>query len=984
MKFSSPTKFKWAAGCLCIWTVVLINVAIFIGMIIDSVVDKKIQDTVIMTKSNMDQWGDVPGKYDIHVKRNLTLFHIINPEDIFTDKPVKVKHTEPIIIREKHLTENSVFTNDDDLVSFNQTYTYDVDMDQSKYDQICNQNVTIANIYALGAWDTAAKRLNMSQKAFYILGTLLTSMVSDEDIYYESVSLGLMYLYIDLNTFDQLYTKDFQPAGISMEKAQWIYSDSLHGWSNNVTIKRWVQAFDQGAESDLTMYIADYYNLDYDQISRLATGRIGKAVKEVSMLIKSNYDCPSVGTRDCDSNFLAAIQLGRQDVTLHPPPPVISFPSLRQKNSSVFGMPEFSYFYDDYFTKDIEQNPDYKNHTLTVQQSVLLFNFDAAGYVLDLETTLAHPMNMDKLIRSGMNFDNTKNLEEFKKIDAQLRVNNLYLTRGLYEWSKYLATNFSSGGLNNMQLATKTKWSQIVLSDNMAALLANLKPFLQAEFALAYLTQNKKDCPTMVKNTLLNPSATVIINFCQSGWTKDAIKGLYGYCDKPTTSYYQKNKEKLFGFTYLQMNLLCDIDDDVENSIGDALREIDLAMGKQYNCNNSYCSHLELALQQLTNSSITLNPPVGSNLQVANSISAWLPDLFPSSFELKYFLEKTGQTIDPISFADAKDTWDWSNLLSPMFQSKALADSYNGNDTLIKTRAHFSSSKVLESYINFLTLEIYLGGATYTGRVCDIIYGFAPEVVTKMRLIPPLMGGDPSTPEYVSMNPNNSWVQQTRYTGKKDLNKVGNFYSAFGNRNIAMMKQFWDGKNVYNSTINPWTEEIPIVGGDAQFIPHANTNVMQAGYITDLYKQANSQFVEKTTKNLGIETYRYKGADSDFEISAENNKYYMFKYNNMINLTSVKQAPVFISKMGFHKTNDSIKNNVQFFDNKDAPFAWQEEMDGFLYLEPKTGAPFDISVNFQINLDLSKDDLFATKQDFLLPVFLLRRRMELSDDQVNI
>ena len=88
--------------------------------------------------------------------------------------------------------------------------------------------------------------------------------------------------------------------------------------------------------------------------------------------------------------------------------------------------------------------------------------------------------------------------------------------------------------------------------------------------------------------------------------------------------------------------------------------------------------------------------------------------------------------------------------------------------------------------------------------------------------------------------------------------------------------------------------------------------------------------------------------------------------------------------MGFHKTNDSIKNNVQFFDNKDAPFAWQEEMDGFLYLEPKTGAPFDISVNFQINLDLSKDDLFATKQDFLLPVFLLRRRMELSDDQVNI
>lgn len=984
MKFESPTKFKWTAGCLCCLTVILINVAIFVGMVVESAVNKKIQETVVMTKSNVDVWGEVPGKYDIMVKRNLTLFNIVNPDDIFTGKPIEVKHTEPIFIREKHTCDDKVFTNEDDLVSFNQTYTYDVAMDQKEYDRICNQNVTVANIYALGAWDTAGKRLNMSQKAFYTLGSLLTSMVADDNIYYESLALGMMYLYIDLNTFDQLYAKDFQPAGISKEKAQWIYEDSLHGWKNNVTIKRWMQAVDQGAESDLTMYLADYFNIDYDQISRLASGRFGKAVKEIAMLIKTNYDCPSAGTKDCDSNFLAAIQVGRQDVTLRPPPPVIPFASLGGKNLSVFGMPEFSYFYNDYFTVYIETDPAYKGTNLTIQQSVSLFTFDASGYVLDLKTTLAHPMNMDKLIRAGMNFEKTRKLSDFKDIDLQLNVNNLYLTRGLYEYSKYLATNFSSSGLDNMQLATKTKWAQSVIADNIAGLLSTLKPMLQVEFAYTYLTQNKKECSTLLKNTLLNPSSTVINNFCQSGWTREAIKTLYRFCNMPTTSFYQKNKDKLFGFSYMQMNLLCDTSDDVDDSLGDSLRQADLNMGKQYDCNNTHCSHLELTLKQITNATITMNPPVGSNLQAAKSISSWLPQVFPKPFELKYFLDKSGQSIDPISYADAKETWDWNNLQSPLFQSKALADYYNKNETLIKTRAHFSSSQVLESYINYLTLENFLGGVTYTGKICDIIYGFAPDIVTKMRLTPPLLGGDPSTPEFVSMNPNNSWVQQTRYTGKKDLNKVGNFYAAFGSRNIVMMKQFWDGKRVYNGTQNPWGEDIPLVGGDSQFIPHSNPDATQTGYITDLYRFAHSKFVEKATKNLGLEAYKYKGTDNEGEISSENAKYYMYQYKNMMNLTSVKQAPIFISKMGFQEANSSIQDNVKFYDNNGAPFVWQDEMDGFLYLEPRTGAPFDISVNFQINLDLSADNLFATKSNFVLPVFLLRRRMSLSDKQVVI
>ena len=113
-----------------------------------------------------------------------------------------------------------------------------------------------------------------------------------------------------------------------MEKAQWIFSDSLHGWSNNVTIKRWVQAVSRGVESDVALYLADYFDLSFDQLSKLFTGRFSKAVNEVIMLSVTNYQCPSNQDKVCDPNYLAAIQIGRQEVTKRPPPPVKDFPTL--------------------------------------------------------------------------------------------------------------------------------------------------------------------------------------------------------------------------------------------------------------------------------------------------------------------------------------------------------------------------------------------------------------------------------------------------------------------------------------------------------------------------------------------------------------------------------------------------------------------------------------------------------------------------------
>jgi hypothetical protein len=554
----------------------------------------------------------------------------------------------------------------------------------------------------------------------------------------------------------------------------------------------------------------------------------------------------------------------------------------------------------------------------------------------------------------------------------------------MYEWCKYAALNFSTADLENMQIATKTKWAQDVLDKNLGTLQTLLKPALQVEVTFALLTSSGVSCSDLLRNSLLNPSATVIQNFCGLGWTKPTIEKLISFCNKPTTSNFQKNKANLFGFNYMQLRLLCDRDDDTENSIGDILNRTEVTLAQQYGCFKGHCSAFEIAMKQMANSSITRNPPAGTSLTKATSVKSWMPDIFPFAFELSHFLELRSLTnkLAPIDYEAAKEVFDWNNMRSPLALTKALAEKIRGSDKFIQTRMHFSDSAVFEQYINYIALDGYLGGLTFTGTVCDIIFGLSPDIVTKMRTIPPLKGGDPSTPEFVSMNQNNTWLQQTRYTGKSDLKLVGNFYSTNCNRSVNMLKQFWDGNSVTNQTYNPWAEEVSYIGGDNNFSPHLDSSLKQWGYISDLYKSFGSLYQNKAAKNLGLETMSFKADDSEGDVNEFNKRYYMDKYKNVLNYTSVKQAPIYLSKMGFYTANHSIANNVQLSDYNGYPFVWTDEYDGNLYIEPRTGVPVDLAVNFQINVDISKDDLLETREDFLIPVFLLRRSMTMNDRQV--
>ncbi len=638
--------------------------------------------------------------------------------------------------------------------------------------------------------------------------------------------------------------------------------------------------------------------------------------------------------------------------------------------------------------KRISNESEYQGLELTNEQCARLFAFVQAGFVVNNNQTLVHPLNMDALIVAGLQFDLSQNLNAFAQVKSQLLMDSLQIVRVLYEYCRYLAENFSSAGYGDAAVGIKAKWASTAIAENFLQLYVTLKPVLQMAFFMDFVKTNSLDCPNVVANSLLLPEPTKIANFCGGGWSETNLKLLGGFCAKPTTANYQTNQKSYFGFTFFEMNLLCDKTDDTENSMGFILNQVEARIAQKYGCEAGYCSAYTLAHMQMTNSSISASPPPSSNFPPSSSIKDWFPDLFPQQFELKYFLDKTKNAgkLAPLSLNQSKEAFFWDNLFSPLPPAKAIALRKAGDNTFITGRLHFSDPLVFEKYINFMALQVYLGGPTYTGKVCDLIFGFSPEVTEKIRLTPPLFAGDPSTPRFVALNENNTYLYQTRYTGKANLNQVGSFYTTNNLPHINAIQQFWDGAKVRNQTMSPWAEKVPFQGGDGgSFTPHCKKTTSQAGFISDLYRAPTSSFAKEVPKSHGLQAYRFIADQSTGDVSPETAKFYQFKYKNLFNLTKARRAPVFLSKMMFKDSNQSLRDNVKFFNEQRLPVEFRaEEFEGWLDLEPRTGVPVDISVNFQVNLDMSSDLLLDTWPDNLVPVFQIRRTMVLSDSQVRL
>ena len=200
--------------------------------------------------------------------------------------------------------------------------------------------------------------------------------------------------------------------------------------------------------------------------------------------------------------------------------------------------------------------------------------------------------------------------------------------------------------------------------------------------------------------------------------------------------------------------------DDDPNSMGDVLNQTDSMIAVFYQCKFSRCSRYELAIMQLSNSEVTLKamPEIGQS--ASSTISTWYPSLFPQPIELYHFLSITGNTsrLTPLTRVEAQQAFSYNNLMAPLVIARALRDSSRGNDTFIRSRFHFSDSFIFDKYINWMVLDLYLGGPTYTTTIGNIVWGHVPPIVSRIKNTPPLLGGDPSITEVIALNQNGTFL----------------------------------------------------------------------------------------------------------------------------------------------------------------------------------------------------------------------------------
>lgn len=980
-KFKSKATYNGCLGITVISLFASILGALFTPKMIMVLIRRGLKDQISLKSSNVKKWGEIPGEYDLKVYRNVTFFNWTNVEafEANGEKP-RFQFVDSVILQELNQVTNIQEDTDNAQISFDLTYNL-----TGEYTSAMDQKITIPNLFAFGVWNTA-KNLDVPTMAFTALGTLFANLMVDDLTYYQCLSIGVDQTFFngELGKFEYAYKKYFENTGITQELAKDIWSDNIFGFSNNYTRKYWLQAVDRGFESPDSIRLMDYFGIESHEMISLFEN-LEKPLNGVKLALKNAYDCPG---DECTSQYISLIQMASQNITLFPPIGPV-FPSFTNTNTTTFGYIEISYFVKEIFYKKISDEEVYKkdcNFTLE-QVSVLLNISKSRDGCAKSDRTLLHPTNIQFFMGVGFKYDKSKNIQDFKPFLDRFGLNNVYQARILFEYLKYIAVDFSTVGTNDPELAARANFFRQGMIQIWEFVVQNLKKVLLNNMAYQMAQDNDLSCIDSLKLSSPNAKQDELANFCGAEkFGKSAVQRLFNWCMNQTNTNFKRTFGE-YEFKRISVSLFC-WQDSNEGSFAAFYKKVQATLSQKYNCKRpESCNDHELTAMQWVNGTITQNPPesIEDIFPKSPSLSNWFPDYIPSPFEFSVI----GKDLDKPSVDDAVLFLFWDNAFAIPVIVKAIGMGRSGDVSFLKKYIYQSDVKAFENYVNSFLIDVVFGGMTLTTTVKDLVEGYTSPIMTQVAEMNPLFGGDPSVDPTVSLVPRISTYPQTRNTGAKDIKKVDKFVKLNGLPYINKEMPYFDGNKSSTYKMNPWKEEDTLQGSDNIYESFLTKDSEPAAYITDIFRYGATQYT-KTIKHekSGLESYRFQIKDSVTANSydnPDNEKYYMSVYNAAFNLTSVQQAPVFVSKLYMHQMNSSVVEKIDMVDKKGKALEFKNDTDElFLEIQKITGVPTRINLDLQTNVEIPYDTLFTKNEHMVLPVFVLRREMDqLSDDQMT-
>lgn len=673
------------------------------------------------------------------------------------------------------------------------------------------------------------------------------------------------------------------------------------------------------------------------------------------------------------------------------------------------GCPEISYFLNAVFLNNQEFNTSsYRNVSFPTLWVYNLFNHtnDAKNWLKRADIIL-NVGNLDFIFNYFEKFEssNKTNVSILDPVKERFHLNTSEQVHVFVEWVNYICEEFAMQKSRNGTAGTAALGTFLGLE--FYHIYNKLNDFLLLDvlssLMLSTLKKNSVTCEKFFIGSSLNPSQALsvcsnISEFNESSWLNDTtpMKIMINLCwyrdDKTWMNFTNKA-----GIKHKNLQFVCDSDIKNNRSFNSIKTAADLRVHNFYNCLNTStkCSQTEFTAKQWGNSTVTRNPiPELMELNpekyvVSDSVSEWDKFLFPKPFEYYAIIKKnpqftTNNTIEGWDTQTSRRLLSFERLFNQMI--RFVINDYDMGDTSdVERLFKVKDIKALYNYLKYSMIEHALQGFTQTRTVDELLWGYQdPFLMKNFVTADPQRGGDPSINPIVNLV--NNYTEETMqnntqsvFSGASDYHNVRIYNKIYNMSYITFNDTDFNGNDSYVLYTNPWKEKVIFDGTDS----FANNPNLDEGahlrvYVPDLFRGGYGLCNGETATYNGVDSFRFRLVDTfmfNKTKNPENAKYYMDRWNGLLNLTSVKKLPLFVSKYHYLDTDEEVYSNVKIYSDANLTqlITPDREFDIKLDIEPYSGAALYAKLNIQTNYEYQNDRLFMNEKYSMIPVFALQR-----------
>lgn len=994
-------------GCALLCLLIGILTPIILGIIVKSEVTSQVE----LTRSNgKHKWGTIPGKLNILLEQQYSVFNLLNPEEVMKGAKPQVEEKKGYAYQE--FDEFLEIKYGSSIEYFLWRYTLKTDRIKWPDDIKETDLITTVSVGALGGWDQV-KHFNRQQLAIIGLYELILGLEYALPVI--AYGLGMQPFLIDKNLTQVTI---FDPAGISDEQGDAIWNDIRYGLGNRLGLQIWIIALQENLQNGTfvmpqpvvgTLYLLwQQFGLTSSQMTSIFTGHFYDIYDLISLVFFINYECPEYQGLDvCDPIFLAGIQWSSSGITLTPPaiPPL--GPSILSINNTAAGYPELYYFYD--YTTSKQK---FSNYSFTPDTYRSLFNYNrTTGFPLYDPNTLLDVQQMSIFFQFGLN-------EDFSNMAQQFNLSDETAARILWDYVNALIDYTSLQGcfdpevfdVGNRGIASEAAIGQVgspsiynftvFLSETLLINITSLYDYLRFE-------ELGLTCEEVVGDNIKQAGICGIYELqWQDGGISWWIQAYWDGVDSQAWRTFQITS----GLSDVQMAELF----GGQSTLVKNFAAFDLELKENYRCPNygPHCDPHYLANKQWGQSYVTLNLPSIFNTlgHIENSTSISNYPFFSSKYsgtpEYGAFALALNK---PVLANDTliEELLSFTGLFAPTMFQRYFIYNFALNNSAITSEFGITDIDTFTAYLRYFVDRFFLGGLIRTKTVQQILYTDDDPLVHYQINLNPLKGGNPAlsiNQTQVAQNRSKEMVLEPGVqfynkinSGRHNIDDLREYENYGGVDYFNFVQEYYFGvgndgmPNISYINLNPWAVEVKTRGTDGwQFKPFLTSDDTLYYYLDISGVLFKINFYEHVT-HKGYDCLKYEIDNGMLQNVTQNPKqadFYQFGPNGLTNETGVFAAPIFGSKPYFYQGEPNLYNMINFTN----PDVSDKTCQSYFYIEKNTGLVVKGDEYVQYNLEIKPDILYPNLgldnlKEFgyhtYLPFMILDRHVDIPKSELD-